>query len=282
MQYALIFVAIVLSPVLADLFDITETCGVQYLKEKGKLSSNFESAIEPTEMCLDVLPDFIQSLRSAIDESVKKVMPHESKCLMGEIDYSDVMDQFLAINVIRMNKILSENLLTMELKYIRAQLKHELENIALQCQVDDKNFVELFNYDLGIRNETLAALQHSYCVTKSSVDNRILELENYEPNPYGISTDDINCTSIIDIDRINAEKGFADRYITTAEEMAAKDCIMQLYRNEKRYEWVAAFRVLQNIDLVRKTKESDLIRVLEKLNNSSFFNSIYDCTLPSE
>ncbi|KAG4075710.1 hypothetical protein HA402_003535 [Bradysia odoriphaga] len=275
MKFAIVFVAIILSPVLADHFlDITEACFIQYLKEKGKLSSNFEAAIEPTEECLEKLPNMVQALRTFVENLVKKAMPYESECLLGEIDYRDAVDHFITIYVVRLNKFLSENVLTLQLESSRAQLKQELESVALRCEVDVKDFLQLFNTNLGVRNETLAALQHDYCVTKFCVDTKILESEHYELNPYNISTDDVNCTYIIDIDRHNAEKEFADEYITTPETIAAKDCIMEVYRNEKRYEFFAALNVLGNVVFARKTKEADVTKVTEKLTDPSFGQSI--------
>lgn len=274
--------AIILSPVLAEHFlDVTEACMVQFLKEKGKLNNNFESAIEPTEECLEKLPIMIQSLQAFVENEIKKVMPFESECLLGEIADRDTADHLITIYVVRLNKFLSENVLTAQLESSRAQLKQDLESIALRCEVDSKSFVKIFNKNLGIRNETLEALEHNYCVTKYCMDSKILELENYETNPNQIPTDDINCTAIIDIDRNNAEKEFADEYITTAEMIAAKNCIMQVYRDEKRYEWFAALYVLGDVVFARKTKEADVIKVTEKLTDPSFVQSIKNCLLQS-
>lgn len=282
MKFVFIFVALMLSPVLADHFlDITEACLVQFLQEKGKLSSSFKSAIEPTEQCLEKLPYMVRSLQAFVDNEIKKVMPYESECLLAEINRRDTVDHFISVYVIRLNKFLDENVLTLQLASSRAQLKQDLESIAHQCEVDDKSFVKIFNQNLGIRNETLEALQYDYCVTKYCVDSKILEMESYDPNPNQIRMDDVNCTFIIDADRNKAEKEFADEYIATPEMIAAKDCILRAYRNGKQYEWSAALHVLGNIVFARKTKEADVIKVTEKLTSPELSQSINNCLLPS-
>lgn len=279
MKYEIILVPIILSAVGAvssQFLDETEACFVQYLKVKGKVDSSFQSIIEPTENCVDKLSSMLQSLRAFIDNEIRKEMPDELECLLGAMENQECVDHFIMIYVLRLNMFLSEDEIKMLLATSRAQLKLDLETIAFQCKVDDKNFVQIFNKNLGIKNETLDALQYEYCIAKYCVDNKFLEL-NYEINPNNIATDDVNCTSIIAIDRYNAEKEFADEYITTPEAIEAKACIMQKYRNAQRYEFFAAIKVLGNELNARRTKEADVIKITEKLTGPSFTQSMRDC-----
>lgn len=273
-----ICVSIILSPVVmaSQFLDETEACFVQYLKWKGKLEGNFQSVIDPPEYCVAKLSGMLQSLRTFIDNEIKKEMPDEAECLFGSIDDRECLDHFMMIYVLRLNLFLSEDEIKILLATSRAELKQDLETVARQCKVDDKDFVQIFNKNLGIRNETLEALQYDYCLTKYCVDNKILEL-HYELNPNNIATADVNCTFIIDADRNQAEKEFADEYITTPEWIEAKACIMEVYRNEKRYEFFAAIKVLGNELNARRTKEADTIRVTEKLTGPSFAQAINDC-----
>lgn len=282
MKFALICVLILLSPVLASQFvDEIEACLVQYLKGKGKLSSDFQSVKEPSQLCVDKLSSMLQSLRTFIDDEIRKEMPNEVECLLGAMDDQETVDHFTMIYVLRLNMFLSENDLKIQLAGSRTQLKQDLESIALQCKVDDKNFVKIFNVNLGIKNETLEALQYEYCITKYCVDNKFLVSGNYEMNPNNIATD-INCTSIIDIDRNKAEQEFADEYITTPEAKEAKTCIVQAYRNAKRYEWFIALKVLANEVNARRTKHADVTKATEKLTNPSFSQTVDKCMFPSD
>lgn len=282
MKFIIICVSIFLSPVLASQFlDESEACFVQYLKEKRKLSTNFQSAIEPAEYCDDRLPNMLQSLRTFVDDKVNKGMPDEAECLLDGLENRESVDHLISIYVIRLNKFLNENDLKIQLETVRSQLKQHLESIALKCKVDDESFVKLFHQNLGIRNETLEFLQYEYCISKYCLDNKFLEMENYVINPNNITTDDINCTSIIDIDRKKAEKEFDDEYLTTPERIEVKSCIMQAYTDEKLYEWNLALKVLGNEVNAKRTKETDVIKVTEKLSSSSMSKLVYNCVFPS-
>ncbi len=257
--------------------DEIEACLVQHLRGKGKLSSEFPTAIEPSENCVARVSGVLESLRSFIDNAIKEELSHESECLLRAIENRETIVHFTMIFVLRLNKLMNENDLDTQLNTTRMQLKEDLEAIAAECQVDEIKFVKLFHKNLGIRNETLAVLEYEYCITKYCIDHEFLELGNYIMNPNNISTDNINCTYIIDMDRNRAEQEFADEYITTTEAKEAQECILQLYRTEQQYEWYIALKVLSNEVNARRTKESDVIKATEKLTNPSFSQSIYDC-----
>lgn len=281
MKLVLILISILFTPVLTSQFvDEIEACLVQHLKGQGKLSSDFQSVIEPAENCVDRMSTLMESLRSSIENEINKDMSYESNCLLGGMDNRNTIVHFAMIFVLRLNKLMNENDLDIQLKKTRTQLRQDLESIATECKVDDTNFVKLFHKNLGIRNETLDVLEYEYCITKYCVDNQFLELGNYVMNPNNITTDNINCTSIVDIDRKKAEQEFADEHITTTEAEEAKVCIMQLYRTEQQYEWFIALKVLSNEVNARRTKESDVIKATEKLTSTSFKESLYNCMLP--
>lgn len=282
MKFILLCVSIILPSVLANQFvDETEACFVQYLKGKRKLSTNFQTAIEPAEYCDDRLPSMMQSLRTFIDDKVnKEMLPEDSECLLDEMENRECVDHLIMIYVIRLNKFLIESDLTKQLETVRGQLKHDLESIALQCKVDDESFVKLFHTNLGIRNESLEVLQYEYCISRYCLDNKFLEMENYEINPNNITTDTLNCTYIIDIDRKKAENEFTEEYLTTPVRLEAKSCIMEAYTNEKVYEWNLALKVLGNEVNAKRTKEADVIKVTEKLSGSSMTKLVYNCVLP--
>lgn len=261
----------------------TEACLVTYLKEKGKIPIDFQSSIETFDHCADRPPLMYQSLRSFVDNEVKKKMtPAVSKCLLDSIDNQDTTDHLVMIYILRLNKFLSDSEMTVKLETTRSQLKEELEGIAQKCETSTENFVKIFHPNLGIRNETLEALQYEYCIVQYCVENKFLEMDNYEMNRNGIATDNINCTAIIDTDRKNAEKEFADDYITTPDTIEAKACIMQAYRTEKRYEWFLALKVLGNEVNARRTKEKDVINVTNKLTGRAFMELFFNCVAPTE
>lgn len=278
-----ISILLILTPVQPSQFvDEIEACLVQHLKGKGKLSNDFQSIIEPSENCVDRMSALLEAMRSAIENDINKDMFYESKCLLGAMENRDTLVHFTMIFVLRLNKLMNENDLEIQLKETRSQLRQDLESIAAECKVDDTNFVKLFHKNLGIRNESLEVLEYEYCITKYCVDNEFLELGNYVMNPNNITTDNINCTSIIAVDRKKAEQEFADEYITTTEAEEAKDCMMQLYRTEQQYEWFVALKVLNNEVNARRTKESDVIKATEKVTSTSFKQSLFNCMFPSD
>lgn len=278
-----ISILLILTPVHPSQFvDEIEACLVQHLKVKGKLSNDFQSVIEPAENCVDRMSILLEDMRLSIENDINKNMSHDSKCLLGAMENRDTFLDFTMIFVLRLNKLMNENDLEIQLEKTRSQLRQDLESIATECKADHTNFVKLFHKNLGIRNETLEVLEYEHCITKFCVDNRFLEFGNYVMNPNNITTENINCTSILAEDRKKAEQEFADEYITTTEAKEAKDCMMQLYRTEQQYEWFIAVKVLSNEVNARRTKESDVIKATEKLTSASFKQSLYNCMLPSE
>lgn len=283
MRFASILLSLLLGPVFASQFvDEIEACLVQYLRGKEKLGIEFPTTIEPSDNCADRVSTVLESFRSFIDNEIKKDMIYESECLLSAIENRGTLVDFTMIFALRLNKLMDEDDLNTRLNRTRTQLKHELESIAAECKVDVKNFVKLFHKNLGIRNETIEVLQYEYCITKYCIDHEFLDLDNYVLNPNNITTDSINCTNIIEMDRMKAEEEFADENITTTEAKEAKDCIMQLYRTEQQYEWFIALKVLSNEVNARRTKESDVIKATEKLTSPSFAESMLKCIVPSD
>lgn len=258
-------------------FRTGEACITQYLKAKGKLNADFQSSGSPSSHCRLIIPLAVQMIKTNINDRVKKEIPNESDCLTEELDNQGTIDYLLKISVIGNNKLLSEIGRQTQLEETRSQFKADLENIAIQCETDDKNFINIFHDNLGIKNETLEAFQHQYCLTKYAMDNKFLELDNVEMNPHHIDLESVNCDYIVDVEKSKNEKELSDKLSSTPAGGRSSDCILKAFRSNKVFGWNVSLQVLNYLDVARETKEREMNRIGEKIGE--YVLSSFSCVM---
>ncbi len=254
-----------------------QACLVQHLKTKGKLNQSFQSTLEPTSRCRLVMPLTIQILKTSVTDRVKNDFPNEADCLNDEFDNKEAVDFLIKLDVIKSSTLLSVSARDTQLEDTRSLFKDDLEDIARQCLVDDKNFVKIFNDVLGIKNETLVAYQHEYCMAKYVVDNDLLEVNNLDINPQRIDTNNVNCDYIIDVERSKTEKELSDKLSATPEGQRSLSCVLNAFRSGNMFGYKIALIVLNNLDVTSEVKVEQSNKISVKLGE--FAMSTFMCAM---
>ncbi len=223
---------------------ITEACFVQHLKTKGKLDEVFQSTLQSSSQCQLIIPTVMQALQSTVTDEIRNEFPNEAECLISEFHSKEAVDYLLKLDVINGTSLLSVSAREIQLEETRNQFEDVLKEIAVECLVDDENFVKIFNKSLGINNEILEAYQQQYCLAKYVVDNQILKLENVDINPHHIDPESVNCNYIIDLERIKIEKEYGK---TPAA--GSLDCHMEAFRLNNMFGYKVAKNILRDSDL---------------------------------
>lgn len=243
-----------------------QACVVQYLKGKGKLTESFPSTGSPSSLCRLVIPASVQIVNGNVKYQVGKEFPNEVDCLTAEFENKDGVDYLLQLDLIRSSS-LSASAKNTQLENTKSQFKDMLEEIAVQCHVDDKNFVKLFNEALGIKNETLEAHQNEYCMAKYVfVDNQLLEVNNVDINPHRIETNSVNCEYLIDIERSNAEKELSDKLSATETGQSSLNCVVNAFRSGNMFNYRVALKVLGTLDITSQEKERETNKISKKIS----------------
>lgn len=255
-----------------------QACVGQYLKQKLKLTESFPSAESPLSMCRLVIPVIVQTLNANVKYQVAKEFPNEVDCLTDEFENKDGVDYLLKLDLIRSSSLLSDSAKSNPLEETSSEFKDMLEQIAVQCLVDESNFVKIFNENLGIKNETLAAHQNQYCLAKYAlVDNQLLEVSIVENNPHHIDTNSVNCEHLIDIERSNAEKELKDKLSATETGQRSLDCVMNAFRNGNMFDSRVALKVLSTLDVTSQEKKRETNKISKKL--SAFALTTFTCAM---
>jgi len=256
--------------------DENNECIAQYLNKKGKLDNNFSSTQAPTlSHCRLALPIVLGVMKTLIDDQIKEKLPNDEDCLIKEFSNKEALDQMLKIGVIKNSNSLGESEIKSQLDETRKDFKDDLEEIAVQCEVAGDKFESIFNDVLGIKNETLAALESYYCLTKYAADNKVLPLDNVELNPDNIKTEDVDCSAIIARERRIEERDIRNKL--QSKSPAVISCVMNAYKSDKLFDWGVAAKILDKVDLPKETKKLGRDQLVEKL--SSFGMSTLFCVL---
>ncbi len=146
-----------LCPTASYKYNKEEACVVQYLKAKGKLNEAFQSTV-PTPSapeCQILVPSVVEYVRSMLNGEIIEKFPNELNCLSDEFNNKEGVDHLIKISVMRRSDFLSESDKRAHLIVSRNQLKDVLKEVAVQCLVEDKKFIDVFNpvlYDEGKSN----------------------------------------------------------------------------------------------------------------------------------
>ncbi len=266
-----------LSSVEANNVQEGEACLVQYLQNKEKLSSEFRSAVPPTSRCRLIIPLTLRVLKSSIESEIKTKVPNAADCLTEEFDNKWAIDHLIKIDVVDKSGLLTETERETQLQETRNEFKNDLKKIASQCVADDTPFIEIFNEQLGIKNESLTMAQYDYCLAMYVSDKNVLDLGMVDINPHRIDTDSVDCNEIIDVDKSKSEKDLIEKTTATVTSQSAVMCIRDSYRSDTVYDYSAALKVVNKLNFTRHTKEVEVNRISQKVGE--FTMSVFACLM---
>ncbi len=261
-----------------------EACIVRYLKVKGKLNETFELKVPPSSSCPVVAkgPHYFSTfdepptvydensdnyLQSLIKTQIVIEFPNIALCFINEFDKKEAIDYFMKIHMI----LRSDSVNDAQLNETRNDFKNVLKEISAQCVPDETNFIKIFSYVLGLKNDTLEDHQQEYCLAKYLVDNKLLEMKYRDINPHLIDSESVNCDHIIAVERSKIEKEFRDKLSEISSDQSALDSVMIDFNSHRGFDWLIAFRFLNYLDIPSQVREFRSDRFDERLER--FVNS---------
>lgn len=233
-----------------------QACGVQYLKEKGKLNESIETEIPASPRCILLVPFVLQVEKSFHkDEFATSFLPKVAECLTDKYDKAGGSDYSIKAMVLGSLVSRYRNTVIEESKLLETEMKDMSDSIYDQCAADKNNITT-------IHNETIH--QYEYCMAKYAIDNQLLELKDVNINPNRINTESVNCTNIIDAERREAENDYRDRMSAIESDHDSLDCAMNEFRRYNMFGWRVALKVL--VFLISGPKP-EVSKVGEKVND---------------
>ncbi len=138
-----------------DIFYKEEACVVQYLKAKGKLNEAFQSTVATPSApeCQILVPSVVKLVKNILKHEITVKSPNEVNCLTDEFNNKEGVDHLLTLIVIKRSDFLSESDKRAQLVFLKNQLKDVLKEVAVQCLVEDKKFIDVFNTILDDRHD---------------------------------------------------------------------------------------------------------------------------------
>jgi len=218
-----------------------QACAVQYLQEKGKLNDSLQSIVPPPSRCRLVIPLVLQATKSFFREEILRTFPLDvANCLIIGLDSDEAFDYSLKSDIIETSSLFSGSEKIAEIKEAD-KFTDVVRKIKAKCGVDESN--------ANIFNETLEDHQHNYCLVEYALDNQLLELNNTDINPHHIDTESINCTNIVNAERIKTEKEYSDKLSGHGSE----DCVVNEFRSGKMFDWKVALFIFKRLDITNQT-----------------------------
>lgn len=270
----LIVVGLVCSNVKADDDDDeSQVCLETYLRQKGKLGSDFP-ARQPSPLCIFITPISLKIFEAVVENQIRDKISNNTDCLIREFKNQESLDLIVKLGVIEDSE-LSESKMRIQKSLTRNELRQDLIKIALQCETDENSFIPVFNEYFGIKNVTLSAMEHNYCFAKYAADHELLPLENVDINPNGIDTTHIKCKAIIRKEHRRQESRVRDRL--KEKKRKTKNCVMEAYRNNNIFEYGIMSQVLEYLEFSKEIKDAEANKIAEKIADYSV--TIFTCLL---
>lgn len=249
-----------------------QACLETYLQQKGKLGINFPVRQSSLFLCRFVTPITLRVVESLIENQIKEEIPNDADCLIREFKNKESLDILIKLNVIEESN-LSESEIKTQTNVTRNELRQDLIKTATQCETNEVDFIAIFNEFLGIKNETLSALEHKYCFAKYAADNELLPLQNIDLNPNGIVTTYIDCKAIIKKERRQHERNAREK--VKARNPEAANCVMEAYNTKNVFNTYIIMSVLDYVELPKETKDVESNLVTDKF--ADFAGAVMVC-----
>ncbi|KAG4078508.1 hypothetical protein HA402_009220 [Bradysia odoriphaga] len=255
--------------------DETNGCLERYLMQKGTLPSDYP-ARQPASLivCSLTTTIYVSFLTRLYEALIESRIKNGADCLKREFQSEGTLDLIIKLNIIEESQ-LSENEQNVQINETRNEFRQDLTKIARQCDTNEGKFIEVFNEQFGIKNETLSALEHNYCFAKYAADNDLLPLKNVNLNPNDIVTTNIDCEAIIRKERRSQERDVRQKAKEKMENSV--NCVMDAYKENDAFNMGIVMRVLQYVELPNETRDAETEKAATKL--AEFTITIMVCAM---
>lgn len=249
-------------------------CTLRDLKTERNLEFDFPMSKE-TPKCRLTWSQLNEAVREEMKLFIAKHAPSDGNCLSDRFVKSDkTLDLVLTITAIQAGDFFSATEKKVRLVNFQNDLKNNLEEIANECKYPKDKFLELFQ-GAFMNNETLIAMESTYCLAKYVTDNEVLTLRDVNLNPHNINTDNLNCSIVIEEERRKDEERFRDNM--TLRDQTAIACVMNVYTENEVFYLDFAEMVLDKSEISEEMKRSEKDKINLKRAILSFpFKSCYD------
>lgn len=274
----IIFILIVIFQTATSLSNLDEgnSCIIQYLKNKKKLSGDFPSPSQPdSSKCRIVMPLILKTFGNALRTRLAEKPEIKVDCVMNHFKNSSMMDYMLLREIIPMSRDLENSEVTQRMRNSTKVLRKIFISVAKKCDID-QNYGGLFDEILGLQNLSMPVLEHNYCFTKYAIENELIEVKHINFNPRRIPTMNLDCEEMIDKNQITRERNLLEKLNRRNLSYEQIQCIMDKYRSEKAFASNVALEVIDILNISYEEKRSNRVRVAAQLEK--FLTSVFACT----
>lgn len=255
------------------------SCIIQYLKSKKKLSDEFPYDVQPDSVkCRLIIPSILRQLEVAIYSKLSEKADIKVDCILAHLKNTSGLDYMLMREVVPMTKKLDNSEITQKNRNATKVLRRILINGANKCQ-SDKSYSGLFDDILGLQNLSLPVLQHNYCFTKYAIENKLVEVKHVNINPRRISIANVNCEEMIDALQSSKERQLLNRLNQKKFTSDHIQCIMDKYRSLKAFDSNIALEVVDFLHVSYEEKRDNRERIANQLE--AYIKSVYNCAKSS-
>ncbi|CRK92413.1 CLUMA_CG005972, isoform A [Clunio marinus] len=252
------------------------TCLIKYLKDHGRLEEDFPLPQKPAhaQACDAVVRLVLPTIEREFLSKLSEKESIKSDCVSAQLKKGGLLDYLIKEEVIESSTDLSNQEVMKKLAETRETIKGILDNAAVFCN-SDATYAGLFDKYLGLKNESLSALQSHYCMAKYVIDEEIIDVGNVNINPSNIDTAAANCDTVISNAKAEVEAQLRDKYKEQNLSQSKINCIMRSFRRNKMFENSIALGALENLEISLETKRENKERVENKME--SFVTGVFGC-----
>lgn len=266
---------VIISHVNSDSADEeAQACMIQKLKQKELLNEDFPYPRQPTRCFL--VATIINTMEDGFYTKLDNQEGINADCVKNELKEKNLIYYVIKKEVIERSKNIPNEEVKNILNVNKEAMKGILNNIAKDCNSDDK-WAGIFDDVLDIKNTSHAALESNYCLLKTSIDKNLINIENINVNPFNIDTSNVDCNAIVENRNADIVNQLTSKYNELGLPKNKVDCIIMNLKSSNFFDTTIALETLEKLDI----EPSVRARSKEKLSSSiqAGIRGIFTCVI---
>ena len=226
--------------------DDTNACMVKILMDKGLLNQDFPYIGHPRTCFL--LQNILSSMEDGFYTKFDEKEAINADCAKEELKKNNFVFRAMKKEVIESSKLLSRDDINEMLSENKEDMKKILNDAAEACH-SDPTWGGIFDEYLGITNSSQAVLENNYCSLKTSIDKKLINIGDFNINPYNIDTTKVDCDAIIESKIAEIDEKLKSEYKKKGLSGRSIDCVVKNFKKSGFYDVTIAIEGLEKNDI---------------------------------
>lgn len=252
--------------------DDVHACMVKILKDKSLVDQDFPFRGHPRSCFL--LQTIMSSIESGFYTKFDDKESINADCVKKELTKNNFVFLAMKKEAIESSQLLSREKIDKMIADNKKDMKKVLNDVAEACH-SDPTWSGIFDEYLDIKNTSQVVLEQNYCSLKTSIDKNLLQIGNFEINPYKIDTTKVDCGKIIEGRKAEIDEKLKTEYKKKGLPDRSIECVIRSFRNSNFYDVTIAIECLEKNNIDSAVRAENKKRLSPQLESG--INGLFSC-----